>query len=375
MRDEERQALLDPEEKESVDLAPRYSELSGVHTASIRRPSSLSGDLPRGVKRRRPHRYSDEDQDVDDPQDFVATVLKNQWKVHPVFITKVLVLINIAFFIQVMYRAKWKFEPFSVNPSYGPSLNVLLDMGAKETQLMLQGEWWRFLTPMFLHSGLIHLLLNMLILYNVGSSLEEPFGISRVLVTYLISGIAGSLWSAIMLPTRLGVGSSGAIFGLVGSLFADFVMNHKEMVPRQRMCYFFSILVSTSCAFAFGLLPLIDNFAHISGFATGFCCGCILLLNEIRHPVSGKFIFRPKWGKALQSLALVGLVAIFTVGFCLFFLKVDVPKLCGSTCSYMDCIPTVYWNCDLEANAQECLLKKSDGTFELVDCQYVPGKS
>lgn len=71
------------------------------------------------------------------------------------------------------------FEPWSVNPWFGPSTNVLLNCGAKYSPDILAGEWWRFISPMFLHVGLGHLLMNMLMQVRVGVSLEKSYGAHR----------------------------------------------------------------------------------------------------------------------------------------------------------------------------------------------------
>jgi membrane associated rhomboid family serine protease len=89
------------------------------------------------------------------------------------------------------------FQDFSENPWFGPSLLVLTEMGAKSVPLILTGQWWRFFTPIFLHAGAIHLLLNLGMQLKIGIGLERQFGALRVAPIYFACGIAGNLFSCL----------------------------------------------------------------------------------------------------------------------------------------------------------------------------------
>ena len=98
-------------------------------------------------------------------------------------------------------------------------MQVLVDMGALFGPLtVLKGEWWRLLTAMFLHGGMTHLLMNMFSLYLVGRGAEMYFDTKSYLSIYFFSGIIGGLVSLYMHPVSVGVGASGAIFGVFGAL-------------------------------------------------------------------------------------------------------------------------------------------------------------
>src|SRR5262249_46554138 len=114
----------------------------------------------------------------------------------------------------------------------GPDQNgILLALGAKENELIQSGEYWRLITPIFLHAGLIHLAINNLSLLALGSAVERIFGPARFLILYLFSGICGSIASYEFSPL-LSVGASGAIFGLAGVIMV-FAARHRERVsPR-----------------------------------------------------------------------------------------------------------------------------------------------
>ena len=81
------------------------------------------------------------------------------------------------------------------------------------------GEWWRIFTPMFLHYGPLHLAMNMYSLYFAGSILESLIGRWRFLLLYIVSGLAGSAGAFLWNPNSIGVGASGAIFGVLGALY------------------------------------------------------------------------------------------------------------------------------------------------------------
>src|SRR3954471_7738333 len=96
----------------------------------------------------------------------------------------------------------------------------VLQMGALIPAMVAQGEAWRLVTSAFLHSGFVHLGMNMLSLYFLGSFAEISFGRSRFLALYLISGIGGGLAYLYFGPFNApAVGASGAIFGLLGGVF------------------------------------------------------------------------------------------------------------------------------------------------------------
>jgi membrane associated rhomboid family serine protease len=119
----------------------------------------------------------------------------------------------------------WKIESLQVNPLGGPGVDVLLQLGAKRTDLIVvEGEWYRLFTPIFLHSGVIHLLFNMVGLWNVGVATEREFGWIKTGIIFFVSGFFGVVMSAIFVPLAVGVGASGAIFGLCKCLVVALVL-------------------------------------------------------------------------------------------------------------------------------------------------------
>lgn len=149
---------------------------------------------------------------------------------------------------------------------------LLLVFGAKVSGNILAGEYWRFLTPVFLHAGIVHLLINCYSLYAIGVSVEKIFGRPRFLAVYFIAGLLGNILSFMFSPNP-GVGASGAIFGLLGALLY-FGLERPALFRR-----FFgnSILITIVINLTYGFSNTgIDNFAHIGGLIGGFLASGII---------------------------------------------------------------------------------------------------
>lgn len=184
-------------------------------------------------------------------------------------------LINIIFMIWA-FVLSGGFDKPSQNPMLGPRIDVLVDLGGKWVPYILNnGEWWRLLTATYLHSGLVHILFNILVQYKVGVKLEKDNGTLRLMPIYILSGLSGNLLSALFSPNLVTVGASGAIYGFLGVLIVDLVKNWKKLDKpcRTYVVLFVGIIVSL----AIGLLPGIDNFAHIGGFVMGVLSGIVFL--------------------------------------------------------------------------------------------------
>ncbi|MGH3137983.1 MAG: rhomboid family intramembrane serine protease [Gaiellaceae bacterium] len=128
-----------------------------------------------------------------------------------------------------------------------------------------EGEWWRLVTAMFLHYGILHLGMNMLVLWIIGPPLEEYFGHGRYLLVYIVSGLAGSAGALIWSPDALTVGASGAIWGIMGA----------ALVLEGRKIYVFGGqamgLVVFNLLITF-LIPGISIGGHIGGLIGGGLC-------------------------------------------------------------------------------------------------------
>jgi rhomboid protease GluP len=153
---------------------------------------------------------------------------------------------------------------------------TLVAFGAKTNRLLQNGEWFRLITPIFIHAGLLHLLLNSYALWVVGTQVEKLYGSARFLLIYLVSGVggvAGSYYGQIYMQKPLdlpSVGASGAIFGLFGVLAVVGFRYRHEMPPAIRRAMTAGVLPVIAVNLFIGFsIPFIDNSAHIGGLLTG----------------------------------------------------------------------------------------------------------
>jgi rhomboid protease GluP len=151
----------------------------------------------------------------------------------------------------------------------------VLSLGALIPALVAEGEAWRLVTSAFLHSGFVHLALNMLSLYFLGSFAEVTFGRSRFLALYLISGIAGGLaylyFGSFSAPA---VGASGAIFGLLGGVFG-FAIRRGTFSMRNPIISQLLLLTALNL-FLGATIPGVSNTAHIGGLLGGLVFGYLM---------------------------------------------------------------------------------------------------
>ena len=149
---------------------------------------------------------------------------------------------------------------------------TLLLFGANFRPLVQAGEIWRLATSMFLHIGIVHLVVNMYSLYIIGKQLESFLGRWKFLIVYLGSGILGSLLSVVV-HSSISAGASGAIFGLLGSLlyFGYHYRLYLGTVLKTQVIPV--IIINLLIGF---MVPGIDNFAHIGGLVGGYLLTMVL---------------------------------------------------------------------------------------------------
>ncbi len=182
---------------------------------------------------------------------------KVEFKVKTPVITYVLIAANILVAGLIFLYSKGS------GISYG---QLLIDFGAKVNSNILAGQYWRFVTPIFLHANLMHLLINCYSLYAIGVSVEKIFGRSKFLAVYMAAGILGNI-ASFMFSLNPGVGASGSIFGLLGTLL--YLGLEK---PALFKAYFgYNVLVTIVINLGYGFSRSgIDNYAHIGGLMGGF---------------------------------------------------------------------------------------------------------
>ena len=182
---------------------------------------------------------------------------------------------------------------------------TMFAFGVKSNFEINNGEIWRFVTPIFLHYGLLHIAFNSYALWIVGPQVEKLYGGSRFLFLYVMTGIAGVAASYWYHPDTPSAGASGAIFGLFGVLFV-FSIKYRKTIPA-----FFSralgkgILLTVGINLVIGyMIPQVDNSAHLGGLiAGGLLAGVVPFQKPGEIPGRGS--------KALQA----GLVLLIALSF------------------------------------------------------------
>jgi membrane associated rhomboid family serine protease len=241
---------------------------------------------------------------------------------RPYIFTVVLLITNL-FVFMLMWQSSgmtsdvlWQGFPEPVLVAYGAKLNYLINAPYH--------QWWRFITPMFVHINLPHLLVNMYSLWIVGPYVEKLYGSAKFVVFWIVTGVAGVVGSYLSVQPRLATGgmgrflfkntdvasagASGALFGLVGVLFVFGIKFRRELPEGFRR------------AFGTGMLPIIiinlfigyvgrgfiDNAAHLGGLLSGAALATVI---EFRRPGERRGI-AVTW-RILKVLAL----AIVILGF------------------------------------------------------------
>lgn len=279
------------------------------------------------------------------------------------------VVANIALFVVTMYinncpknsssciarfLGRFSFETFKENPLLGPSSSTLEKMGALEVELVVHGhQAWRLISCIWLHAGVFHILANMFSLVFIGIRLEQEFGFVRIGLLYIISGFGGSLMSALFIKSRISVGASGALFGLLGGMLSELITNWT--IYANKLAALLTLVFIIIINLAVGILPHVDNFAHIGGFLSGFFLGFVFLIRpqfgwvSQRNTPPGYVVPAAKskhkpYQYVLWVLSLVLLIAGYTVGLVVLLRGTDLNERC-SWCHYLSCVPTSKWNC------------------------------
>jgi membrane associated rhomboid family serine protease len=227
----------------------------------------------------------------------------------------------------------------SVNPMIGPTAQALIATGAKVSALIVCGDWWRLVSPMWLHVGLVHFALNMNMLIRMGWPLERAIGTARFALLYIASGVFSMIGSAVFATTTITVGASGALFGVLGAMLGELIINCHLLTCKERLWNFLGILLTIIINLALGLMPFLDNFAHVFGCLSGLLLGLGLII----HPDARKGGRRFRQ-LVLGILALAAWVFLLTVGIVWLVYNINANALCPY-CRYLSCVPTPWWSC------------------------------
>ncbi|KAI7891187.1 uncharacterized protein EV154DRAFT_420767 [Mucor mucedo] len=297
---------------------------------------------------------------------------------YPIF-TWVTSFIMLGVFIYELIRnhqlsGSWiQTSPF--NPMVGPNYMALVNMGSKFVPCMREttqypsttlfgncyqsaestctaeeacgfggfgttpNQSFRFFISIFLHAGVVHILINLLTHLQLGGEIERKLGLIRYMILYFVSGIWGSILSGVLSGiTTSSMGCSGSLFGLVGFQVTDLLIHWKEIrrPGRELVVLLFSALF----ALVLGLFPGIDNFAHIGGLVMGLLFGVILTSSPSN--ASRKAIIV---GWVARIVCLVLFLVLYIVFLRIFYTSSDLSAVCPG-CKYLSCLPIKDW-CDV----------------------------
>jgi rhomboid protease GluP len=214
------------------------------------------------------HEAAQRGEDGDDAKQIVLPAPWVRGGESSITLTQVLLGANVAVFL-AMALAGGSIADFSGQ--------TLVHFGANFGPWTLSGEWWRLLTYMFLHGGLMHIAFNMWCLWDLGALCESLYGRWTFGAIYLITGVAGGVASLGWNPMVLSVGASGAIFGLAGALVASFYLGEFSLPRVAIQGTLRSLVVFIGFNVLFGsFFPGIDNACHGGGLVSGLMLGALI---------------------------------------------------------------------------------------------------
>lgn len=178
------------------------------------------------------------------------------------FFTPILIFLNILVFIIMAIDG---------TNIISPEAKDLIKWGANERSLTLNGEIWRLFSCIFIHIGIIHLIMNLYALIFIGSILEPIIGKYKFITGYLITGFIASTASLWWNTFSLSAGASGAIFGLFGVFLALLTTNYLDKSTRKLMLTYIFIYIGINLIS--GLKEGIDGAAHLGGLLSGLIFG------------------------------------------------------------------------------------------------------
>ncbi|MBN9393235.1 MAG: rhomboid family intramembrane serine protease [Chloroflexi bacterium] len=166
----------------------------------------------------------------------------------------------------------------------GNRLDPVEQWGMLTFQGVANGEWWRLVTSMFLHAGILHILFNGMALYALGMQVEQLMGSKRFLLIFFLTGIGGNVLTLLVNPVP-SVGASGGIFGLLGALIAFFYRN-RDRLGAWGQANLRGLLITAGINFVITFsIPQVNQMAHIGGLVTGLFLGYFLSPWQVKKTI------------------------------------------------------------------------------------------
>jgi rhomboid protease GluP len=219
--------------------------------------------------------------------------------------TSILIAVNLVVFLIISWQSR---------TVLGPQGSSLFEWGAKNSLAIVEGQYWRFVTPVFIHIGIVHFMVNNYSLSALGPYMERVFGANLFLAIYLISGIAGNIASAAFQPNP-SAGASGALFGIMGAGFwFEWALSRSgnPQLAKASMVKAFAPVIGLNLMIGF-VLPMIDYAAHIGGLVVGVWLTAIFL-DLFPNPVRQRRVVRGYFLTATLILTLVVGIYFATLG-------------------------------------------------------------
>lgn len=334
---------------------------------------------------------------------------KKEPKHRPWFIWTISILQICAFIAELIYNGVLTGKPIetnlSRNPFFGPTPFILINVGAcfspcmhfidgitnnlsstdfpcpNSTNVTGNGctlgqlcgfngvsnppnQWFRFILPIFLHVGIVHIILNLMGQILIGRKIERKIGVLRTMIIYFLSGIFGFIFGGNFSADGLArVGCSGSVFSLIALSLLDILYHWKSIKhPKIQLALH---LVDIIVNLVLGLLPGVDNFSHLGGFAIGLLLGLTLLgspmnlrRRETKRMLTStnnnrenlgcfkKFFHnRPKHWWTWWLVRFIAF-AVTVTAFVLLIENFYSRRMTCSWCKYISCLPVNQW-CDI----------------------------
>lgn len=216
-----------------------------------------------------------------------------------IWVTKTIIAINVLVFFAMLASGAGFWHSSS---------DIQLLWGANFGPATQDGQWWRLASAMFLHFGVMHLVLNMWSLWDAGQFVERMYGRLRFVGIYFISGLSGNLLSLVMHGnSAVSGGASGAIFGIYGALMAYLWLERATINLSEFRWLFWGASAFSVITIAMGFIVTgIDNSAHIGGLIAG----CLTSIGLISKPVHSR---ENLWSNKLFSLATLVLAILMLI--------------------------------------------------------------
>jgi len=193
---------------------------------------------------------------------------KQQQRSSSMVVTQVIFGINVAVFLAMTFSGVSPLEPTSAE---------LVRWGANYGPYTIGGQWWRLLSCVFVHIGILHIALNMWCLWGLGRLAESIYDRWTFGAVYLITGVGASVASLAWNPLGISAGASGAIFGIAGALIASLYLGEFSLPKAVVSGLLGSVLKFAGYNLVIGLmLGHIDNAAHVGGLASGLILGALV---------------------------------------------------------------------------------------------------